>query len=294
MARQNGVINSSQASELGASPHFVKWRLDSGDWVRISNGIYASRSAPSTWERQLRAALLTHPKALVGGRSAAYLLGFSGSRPSRPEVLIPYGGNNRSSISRVIRARHFDQVAQTTINGFPCTTVAETILTLSMTNPPASIERMVDDQLANKKLDIRDFDPILDRLAFARQPGLKALRGIVRSRTSDSYQPPTSELERLLYRLLDRPEIPHYERQVSMRFNTVDATVDAFVPQWDLIIESDGRRWHNRQADHDRDRLRDSEALEAGFVVLRLTWSMLRFQPEDCLRRILAIGAKRE
>jgi len=161
-----------------------------------------------------------------------------------------------------------------------------------LTHPPAAIE-IVDDRLAARTLRASDFDPILDRLLFARQPGLKALRKIVGARADDAYQPPTSELERLLYRLLDRPELPGYERQLPIDLTSIHATVDAYIPSWRVIIEGDGRRWHNREADHDRDRLRDAEAMAAGFIVVRLTWKMLRYEPDECLSRLLAIGRRR-
>lgn len=293
MARQNGVVGRTQARAAGATPGFIRARLESGEWSRMSPGVYANSSSPPNWERRLRAALLGHPLSLVAGRSAAFLHGFDGVRRSRPEIMIPYGGNNRSSLARVIRARHFDTVATSDVRGFPTTSVAETILTLSMRLPPSLIERYVDNQLVSKNLVIPDFHPILERLEFARQRGLKPLRRIVAARADDAHQPPTTELERMLYRLLDRPELPAYDRQLPIRYPSTTATVDAYIPMWRTIVEGDGRRFHNRQADHDLDRLRDAEALAAGLVVLRLTWKMLKYEPEKCMHRLLAIGRHR-
>jgi len=293
MAQQNGVISRRQALGLGATDGFVRARIGNGTWSEMSSGVYASSSTPASWERRLRAALLSHPVAHVAGMSAAYLHDFEGVRAIRPEVLIPYGGNNRSSIARVIRARHFEHVGVTEIRGFSCTSIAETILTLSMRLPMGDIERYVDDQLASRKLSVDDFHPILDRLEFARQRGLKPLRRLVAARASDAYQPPTSELERLLYRLLDHPTLPPYQRQVPFAYPTLEATVDAYIEEWDVIVESDGRRWHSRHHDHDRDRQRDNAALAAGLVVVRLTWKMLRYEPEVALNTLLAVGKQR-
>lgn len=293
MSHQNGVISRQQARSLGASNGFIRARLESEAWIEMSSGVYASTSSPASWERRLRAAILDHPRALVAGMSAAFLHHFEGLGATRPEVLIPYGGNNRSPHSRVIRARHFDVVAVAEIRGFACTSVAETILTLSMRLPPASIERYVDGQLAARRLEIADFHPILERLEFARQPGLRSLRRLIASRSSDAYEPPTSELERLLYRLLDRPELPTYQRQLPIHYPESTATVDAYIDAWRLIVEADGRRWHSRRQDHDRDRERDNSALAAGLAVVRLTWPMLRYQPQDCLKTLTEIGKKR-
>jgi very-short-patch-repair endonuclease len=193
----------------------------------------------------------------------------------------------------VIRARHFDRVGTEEVAGFPCTNVAETILTLSMRLPPSLIERYLDDRLAGRALKIQDFHPILERLEFARQPGLRPLRRIISSRADDAYQPPATELERLLYRLLANPAIPPSERQVPFAYPSATATVDAYISRWRLIVEADGRRWHTREQDFQRDRERDHAALAAGLVVVRFTWKMLRYQPEDCLRILLDVGKAR-
>lgn len=211
----------------------------------------------------------------------------------RPELLAPFGANARSDLARVIRTRHYDAVASTAREGFICTTPAETILTLSLRLPAGRIERLVDQELAKRKLGAREFDPIFERLAWARQPGLRALRGIIRSRSDDAYQPPTSELERLLYSVLDRPEIPPYERQLPIRYPAFEATVDAYIPIWKMIVEGDGRRWHTEAEHFEADRERDNQALAAGMAVMRFTWKKLRYNPERCLEGLLAAGSHR-
>lgn len=240
------------------------------------------------------AAVLSHQRSLVAGRSAGVLHGFDKFKPGRPEILVPFSGNGRSDLARVIRARHFDDLKTTTIDDFVVTTPAETILTLSLREPPGVLERVVDNEIARGSLAIPEFNPILDRLTFARQPGLRSLRRIVGERAESSYQPPTTELERLLYALLDHPEVPQYSRQLPMEYRTSKATVDAYVAPWRTIVEGDGRRWHTREADFVRDRQRDNEALAAGFVVVRFTWKMLRYEPESCLNTLMRVGQQRQ
>lgn len=292
-ARQHGVISREQAAEAGLTHSQIQRRLFSGEWVRICSGVYALRSAPATWDRQLSAALLGNPQGLAAGRSAAVLHGFDGFRRARPEILLPFPGNSRSPIARIIRSRHFDVVATTSLRGIPCTTVAETILTLSLREGSNTIERVVDDELAKGSVTVADFDPILERLEYARQPGLGHLRRLVRERSDDAYQPPTSELERLLYGLLDSPELPACVRQVPMGYQSAEATADAYIPSWRLVVEGDGRRWHTRKADFERDRKRDNAAAAEGLLVVRFTYHMLRDDPEGCLRTLLRAGGWR-
>jgi very-short-patch-repair endonuclease len=100
-------------------------------------------------------------------------------------------------------------------------------------------------------------------------------------------------LERLLYRLLDHPAIPDVTRQFPFAREVVPGTVDAYVPEWRLITESDGRRWHTRKADFERDRIRDNQATAHGIGVLRFTYQMLTRTPDECLRLLLETGRTR-
>lgn len=51
-------------------------------------------------------------------------------------------------------------------------------------------------------------------------------------------------------------------------------------PPWArLILEADGRRWHTRLEDFDRDRQRDIEASLLGWTVLRFVWADLIERP---------------
>ena len=289
-ARQHGVISRGQALDAGLTRSAIGTRILRGQWVRIDTAVYVVAAAPHTWRRQLWAAYLSRPEALVAGRSAARLLSFPGVGPSRPEILLPFRGNARSPLARIIRSRHYELIGHQPVDGFEVTTRAETVFTLGFTNPPASIERWVDWLMAAHRLKASDFDLIFARLTNARVRGLPALKRIVLARDHDAYQPPTSELERLLYRMLDRDELPPYSRQVPFAFDQVDATVDAYVDSWRMIVEGDGRRWHTRKADFERDRLRDNAAAAEGIVVIRFTYRMLKSDLEACVRTLLEAG----
>lgn len=294
LASQHGVISRDQARRSGLSHHQIRSLLERGEWTRLDANVFAVRSAPPTWQRQLSAAYLSRPLAVVAGRSAGRLHGFPGFRPGRPEILAPFPANARSPFARVIRSRHFERIEIVEVGGFRVTSVAETLLTLSLRESWDTIERVIDDQLAAGRLAVSDFDPIFERLENARQRGLPMLRRIVGDRREDAYQPPTSELERLLYRMLASDDIPPFARQIPIHYQALDATVDAFVPSWKLIVEGDGRRWHTRKADFERDRLRDNAAAAAGLQVVRFTYRMLRDDPARCRQVLIEAGQWRK
>ena len=102
---------------------------------------------------------------------------------------------------------------------------------------------------------------------------------------------PASWERQLQAAVLSRPkELPEYSRQVPFSFEQMKATVDAHIPEWKLIVEADGRRWHTRQADFERDRERDNAAASAGLVAVRFTYRMLTKERDSCLKTLLEAG----
>jgi hypothetical protein len=290
-ARQYGVFSLSQARSVGFSPKMIETRRTNGAWVGMAPSVYALASAPPKWERQMAAAVLSRTGAIAASRSAAYLHGFPGFRAGRPVIMVGLEGNARCPLASVIRSKYFEEVERTRIRGFETTGEADTIVTLARDHDEETLERLVDDVLARGSCSVEQLASTVDARPGFR--GIGKLRPIIDERRPDAYQPPTSELERLLYRLVDHPLIPPSTRQLPFKFRTVNATVDLYIVAWRLIIEGDGRRWHTREADMERDRLRDNEATAHGYAVLRFTWRLLTQTPETCLETILRTGEVR-
>lgn len=287
-ARQYGVFALEQAHSTGHTSKMIHTRVANGTWIRLAPSVFALASASPNWERQMAAALLSRPGSIAAGRSAAYLHEFEGFGPTKPVIMTGLDDNARSPLARVIRSTRFESVATIRKRGFLVTSEPETILTVARELNLARLEALVDWVLARKGCTAREVHDVV--VVSSGVPGVGKLRPIVEYRLPDAYQPPSTELERLLYRILDDPRLPGYTRQVPMRYRQVDATVDAYIADWRLIVEGDGRRWHNRRADHDRDRLRDNEATAHGLGVLRFSYEMLRDRPGECLDTLIRTG----
>lgn len=175
--------------------------------------------------------------------------------------------------------------------GFIVTDEAETVMTLARDLSPDRLERVVDWVLARKTCSVAQLTRVVELSESV--PGVAKLRPIVEYRSPGAYQPPTTELERLLFQLLDDPRLPGYTRQMPMPYRRLKATVDAYIATWRLIVEGDGRRWHTRRADYERDRVRDNEATAHGYAVLRFSYEMLRHRPAECLDTLLRAGQTR-
>lgn len=290
-ARQYGVFSRKQAVRAGLTSKMIHTRLASGAWIRLAPSVFAMASAPPKWERQLAAALLSRDGSIAAGASAAFLHEFEGFTAGRPVIMVNAEGNARSPLAALIRSHRFGSIGRVRRRGFLVTDEAETILTLSSRMPVERIEALVDYVLARRSSTVDEITQVVANNPGAR--GVAKLRPVVEHRSATAYQPPTSELERLLYRVLDDPRLPSYTRQMPMSYQSVNATVDAYIPYWRLIVEGDGRRWHTRKADYDRDRLRDNEATAHGYAVLRFTYEALRYETERCTRTLLRTGRVR-
>lgn len=291
-SRQYGVFSRHQAELAGLSPRMINTRVQNGAWIRLAPSVYALASAAPKWERQMAAALLTREGSIVAGRAAAFLHELDGFGPSRPVIMVGPDGNARSPLARVIRSQRFADVGRVRKRGFVVTDEAETVLTLAGDIGIDRLEAVVDFALARRSCSIERFSRVLSQNGGAR--GVAGLRRIVGYRRADAYQPPTSELERLLYRILDDPRLPPHTRQMPISFQMIDATVDAYVPTWRLIVEGDGRRWHTRRADQERDQIRDNEAVAHGYAVLRFGYEILRDHPERVVDTLLRTGRVRQ
>lgn len=292
-SRQYGAFSVGQARRAGMTDNMIHTRLAAGAWIRLAPGVYAVASAPPRWERQVAGAVLSRPQAIVGGSTAAHLHDFGGFNRRRPEIIVPANANTRSTVAVVRRSRWFDELGTIQLLGFTATNEAETLLALAGRLSVDRLEPLLDDRLAGGSLAVEDFEVIRRRVATGRVRGAGRLFPLLDRRGHDAWEPPGNLLERYLDQLVDHPGVPPATRQHPFRFEVVPMIVDLYIAAWRLILEADGRRWHSRRADFERDRARDNAAAARGLAVLRFTWRMLTQDFEGCRRTLLETGAVR-
>jgi very-short-patch-repair endonuclease len=289
--RQHGIFTRQQAFAVGLSKKQIDHRVQTAQWIRIAPGLYALPGNPATWERQVMAAVLAEPRAVASGGTAAVLHEFQDFRRGHPEITVPSHANHRSPLARVRRS---DLVAATVVNRIPVTTVEQTVVDLSARLSAIRLGQIVDDLTTSRRTTIPRLSTRLLQLESTNRAGLVRLRGVVSTRSDDAWVPPSSVLEEALYGLLGDPRIPGFRRQPRFPWSSGDSRLlDSLIDDWRIIVEGDGRRWHTRVADFERDRRRDHEALAHGYLPIRLGWEELMIDPSYSLATILAVGAQR-
>src|SRR5690606_18316612 len=87
--------------------------------------------------------------------------------------------------------------------------------------------------------------------------------------------------------------LPSVQRQAPAPWSPgTGSMVDAFVPAWKLILEADGRRYHQRVADFERDRWRDAEAAVHGLHVMRFTHRRIRDDRSGIVDQLVRYGRR--
>jgi very-short-patch-repair endonuclease len=289
--RQHYVFTRDQALAARATDAVVRHRVRIGAWVRLAPAVYALASGLPTFERQCMAACLGSPGSAVAGRAAARLQQLTGFPVVRPELVVPYGASTRSRLATVHRSR---DPTTTIVDHIPVTTIAQTICDLAGRVPPWTLERAVDDAILTGRLAVTELEERVIAYAGARRRGLALFRALTAERGDAAWEPPESELEAVLWRVLERvPGQPKLVRQPALPWRTrTRQRVDVLLPDFHIIVEADGRRWHSRFGDFDRDTWRRNAAIAHGYLPLHFTWAHLTLSPRDVMAIVEATIAR--
>lgn len=178
-------------------------------------------------------------------------------------------------------------------DNIPVTSLAQTFVDLSQVADEGRVRDALSPMLLRDPHLLTD---VRDRYCVLAPKGgrnLRALRRILETFGDDA---PAAEsvLELHLHLLLSDPAIPPVRWQAPFPGRQQGRErVDATIPAWRLVVEADGRTWHTRVDDFERDRRRDAEAAAAGWATLRFTWHQLVRDPRWARRIVIETGAHR-
>ncbi|MEN8114871.1 MAG: DUF559 domain-containing protein [Actinomycetota bacterium] len=290
--RQHGVFSHRQALAVGATRGQIDYRRASGAWIDLDYAVYSLDSSPATWRRQVMAAILSKNRARASGFTAGVLHGMANCRKGKPEIAVPSSGNAVSKLAVVRRRSDFTSRKQVLVDHIPTFDAATTLFDLASRLPPERLRRTIDDCLVRRRVTAEELRAVLDLYDGCRMAGAVRFREAIEEIT-DAYVPSQSDLEGLLFGILDDPRIPHPDRQAKLSWwEELPHRVDAYIHPWVLIAEGDGRTYHTKRADFENDRRRDNLAVAHGYRVLRFTYRMLKDDPGEVLRIVLQAGSQ--
>jgi very-short-patch-repair endonuclease len=269
---QHGVLTRRDLEGLGFTKMAIDHRLANGRLHLISRGIYAVGRPELTPDgRWMAAVLVCGDGAVLSHRSAADLWGIG-----REGEVIDVTVRRKCEIRRKglkVRSRpSLDAKNVTRWRGIPVTDPVQTLIDLATELPPLRLERAVNEA---DKLDLVDPETLRACLdAHTGQPGAKKLATLLDRHT---FRLSDSDLE-VLFRPLAMAA--GFARPLSKQW-ILGYEVDFHFPDHDLIVETDGLRYHRTAAQQARAAKRDQTHTAAGLHVLRFTHWQIAHAPDE-------------
>jgi very-short-patch-repair endonuclease len=278
--RQHGVLTRRDLLALGFSAKGIKHRVGSGRLHAISSGIYAvGRPELTPYGRWMAAVLACGDEAMLSHRSAADLWGLG-----REGDVIDVTVRRKCEIRRrglKVRSRPtLDARSFILRHGIPVTSPVQTLIDLATELKPLRLERSVNEA---DKLDLVDPETLRRALgAHKGEPGVKKLATLLDRHT---FRLSDSDLEVLFRPLALAAGLP----APLTKHRVLGYEVDFCFPAHDLIVETDGLRYHRTPAQQARAARRDQTHTAAGLRVLRFTHWQITHEPDEVtnvLRRL--------
>jgi len=230
----------------------------------------------------MAAVLVCGDGATLSHRSAAALWGFGYEEGKRLDVSI----RRHSRLERpgiVVHARaKLPERSVVRRFGIPVTHPIQTLIDVATELKPLRLERAVNEA---DKLDLVDPETLRRALdAYGGMPGVRTLRTMLDRHT---FRLSDSDLEILFRPLAIAAGFPvPLTKHWVLGYET-----DFFFPDHDLIVETDGLRYHRTPSQQARAAMRDQKHVVAGFRVIRFThWQIAHAADEvtDVLRRLVS------
>lgn len=273
-ADQHGVFSRAQLLALGASPSDIRRRVRNGTWRAVHPSVYGVVGHRDTWLRRLWAAHLhAGPDSVVSHHSAGRLLGDEAAFRGRVELMVhPDRGRAPDGVTWFRRVDLEDDEIERRPGWPPMTNAARTAVDLAGVIGASRLRRFVEASVVERRCTLAEIGAIHARVRRSGKRGVRRLEEVL-----DAIGPgdaiPRTELERLGDGLIDGAGLPKsvFEHPLPNERGR-KGFVDRCWPEALLIVEFDGRKWHDRSDQRRRDIDRRNEALLLGYETIQILW----------------------
>jgi predicted transcriptional regulator of viral defense system len=285
---QNGVFGLEQLRALGLSTSGIHSRVAAGRLHRIHHTVYSlvPKELLTRDGLYMAAVLACGQGAVLSHRSAAALHGLRDWGHTKIEVTVPRRSRRCHDGVKVHCSTTLTAKDVTEVSGIPTTTTPRTLLDLAEVITHRQLERAFDQaEIIEAPLDV---GAVLDQLA--RNPtraGAKRCRLVLETHYLGK-TPTANENEEALLAITRPLGIPDPECNKFLVLDDGGPPIKADFMWRDrrVIIETDGRKWHNTRQRFESDRVRDQRLTAAGWTVIRTTWRQMKYRPHE-LRPLL-------
>ncbi len=291
--RQCDLVTRRQCLGAGLSARTVEWRLTSGRWVAMQQGVYLTRPGRDDWETRALAALLRADSggkaadAALCGHSAAYLWGLERRAPTSIEVVVPW---RRTVVppegTKVRRSMRWEDLIDDL--AYPWrTTVPATVMDVATRGSEADALAIVARAVQ------RGLTTGPELLTEMKARGGHRYSRTLKPALADVEQGVESGAELLFLRDVERGHGLPSSRAQSPSSVGARRRHDFEYVAFGVLVEVDGRLGHEQWADRVRDSRRDRALLTANRVTTRLFWPDVAVTPCASARDLSRVLADR-
>jgi predicted transcriptional regulator of viral defense system len=282
---QCGLFSAAQAARIGISHADLFRAARQGHLRRARSGIYAVCGAPqSRWEDLVAAALAVGPDAVISHTGAATLHRLNVVGPTRlPELTVPMHHHPRLAGVTLHRRGPLSRQDVRVMYGVPVTAPARTLVDLAGRYELRALERILDEALIERRLNVAELNTCLQRTA----PNARG-RSKIQRLLAHRFEAPLADsmLEARAFEALKalQPFEAHFVTGVGKALYVIDAAW----PDKRVGAEIIGRthRIASRSA-FDRERRKLNALAAAGWRIAHLTSVMSESEMVETVRRLL-------
>lgn len=231
--------------------------------------------------------------SVVSHRSAARIHSFPGIGRSIPCLIVPAGSNRRYPDARLHQRGDLAPGQVVRIAGLVVTSAARTLVDLAPQASRARLEAWLDHATAERLMTPDELATVVGLNKRSGKPSLRNLELLL-----GEYLPgpgtPQGTLERALGYVIRKAGLPQGVAQFEHPVNAGRKEfVDRAWMQARLIVECDGRKWHDRLTAARIDKRRDASAAAEGWQTIRYGYEELVRNPDEIAWELRAIYEQR-
>jgi len=267
-ARQHGLLLRTDVSELGVTPGQWQRRVNRGDWVRVSVGVWRHALVRESWQLCARAGVMYLGRdAGLFGETAAAWWELDVPAPSQVEFVGPRNRRRLENDLIVHTTDHWDARDLLRHDGVRLTSVTRTAIDLAGTDATARlIAAVIDGGVRRRLTSLPTLRRRIDDLAGPGRHGITRLRALLLDAGGESY------LERKFLALIRRSRLSRPLCQVVHRDGNDGRIkrVDFEFPGTRIVVEVSGRLGVSDR-DRQKDARRRNSLQQSGLLVLEFT-----------------------
>jgi very-short-patch-repair endonuclease len=265
-----GVFRAEAATALGVTPNQLSRLARDGVIERVHPSTYRMTVVRPSSTQALRAALLwAGSTAAAAGRSAGEQYRLEGIRAGDPEIVLPHGVRGRLE-GIVVYHGEPGAARIRTVSGVRTAGVEPTLLRLAHLLEPEAFEIACEDARRRRLTSVPALHAYLDRFGRRGRPGVTPMRRLLAE--LDPVHPARSTLEVKTRRLLVQHGLTEFVREFPLTWNGRTYLYDFAFPERRVIVETNGRRWHDDPSDYEHDHEKWSVPGRRGYRIVFATW----------------------